>query len=278
MQLEQVFVERQNTITGWFGEAGNLIIAEKISYRLGRSVVDLYARAMLKMDIEWRAPLPDGPKILAANHPTTTDPFLIMLSAPEQVSVLVTEGCFEVPVFGRILRKSGHMPAVRNSGGRTVREAMRLLRSGRTVAIFPEGALSPLEGGGGLGFCEPHTGVARMALSARVPVIPVGIYVQREHIRFTEMGLKGEPVTARWYVRGPYVVTVGKPMAFEGDVEDREAVRSVSKQVMRGIIHLAGESAQRVWAPESLETKSLPRPTSPSRLGGATGICPSGRI
>jgi 1-acyl-sn-glycerol-3-phosphate acyltransferase len=278
MQLKQAFVEEQNIITGWFGEARDSITTEKVYYRLGRAVVDLYARAMLKMDVEWRAPLPDGPKILAANHPTTTDPFLIMLLTSEQVSVLVTEGCFEVLVFGRILRGSGHVPVVRNSGGRTVREAIRLLRDGRTVAIFPEGALSPLGGGGGPGFCRPHTGVARVALSARVPVIPVGIHVQHGHIRVAKTSLKGEPVIARWYVGGPYAVTVGEPIAFGGDVADRARVRAVSEQIMERIVRLAGESTQRVSAPGALETKLLPRPASPSRLSGAPGICPSARI
>jgi 1-acyl-sn-glycerol-3-phosphate acyltransferase len=247
MQLE-TFVQKQNIGASWLGSALKPIIPERITYNLGRAVVDVYARVMLKMDIAWRAPLPEGPKILAANHPTTTDPFFIMLSTSEQVSVLVTDGCFEIPVFGRILRKSGHMPVVRKSGGRTVREAIRLLRAGRTVAIFPEGDLSPLDGEGGLGFCRPHTGVARMALSARVPVIPVGIHVERENIRFAEMGLKGEPVTARWYTSGRYAMTVGEPIAFDGDVEDRACVRAVAEWIMQHIIGLAGESARRMRA------------------------------
>jgi 1-acyl-sn-glycerol-3-phosphate acyltransferase len=256
MQLE-AFVRGQDISTSWFGAALEPITTEKAYYNLGRTVVGIFARAMLKMDIEWRAPLPEGPKILAANHPTTTDPFFIMLSTSGQVSVLVTEGCFEIPVFGRILRKSGHTPVVRKSGGRTVREAIRLLRAGRTVAIFPEGALSPLEGGGGPGFCRPHTGVARMALSARVPVIPMGIHVERENIRFVETGLKGEPVTARWYASGRYAMTVGKPIAFDGDVADRAHVRVVAEQIMQHIIGLAGESARRTRAPQASKGESL---------------------
>ena len=169
MQME-AFVEKNKICSGRFAGERNPLLTEKVYYGLGHSVVDLYARAMLKMDIQWRAPLTAGPKILAANHPTTTDPFLIMLLAPEQVSVLVTEGCFEIPVFGRLLLQSGHVPVVRNSGGATIEAAGRLLAEGRTVAIFPEGAISPAEGG----FHRPHSGVARLAVSTGAPVIPVG--------------------------------------------------------------------------------------------------------
>ena len=142
------------------------------------------------MDVQWRAPLPEGPKILAANHPTTTDPFFILTLLSEQTSVLVTGGAFEVPLFGAYLRRAGHVPVLRDSGGATIREATDLLRSGRTVAIFPEGALSPLEGG--IGFHRPRSGVARLALATGAPVIPIGIGLQQERIRTVDVEMEGQ--------------------------------------------------------------------------------------
>jgi 1-acyl-sn-glycerol-3-phosphate acyltransferase len=244
---------------------------ENVLYRLGRSAMDLYGRLVLDMDIQGGAPLPDGPKILAANHPTTTDPFLIMLLAAEQVSVLVTAGCFEIPVFGRYLLAAGHVPVIRNSGGSTVEAAGRLLRAGRTVAIFPEGAISPREGG----FHQPHSGVARLALGSGAPVIPVGIGLQRERIRRFEAGMAGKPEVVTWYPGGLYAVTVGQPLRFEGDVEDRAYVRLVSRQIMQRIVHLAQESARRVEAARLLTGGPAPASVDwapgGSRLSGARG-------
>jgi 1-acyl-sn-glycerol-3-phosphate acyltransferase len=241
MQVE-LSAKKQQDSSNWFVRKQNLRSVETILYRLGRSVVDLYARLMLKMDVQWHAPLPDGPKILAANHPTTTDPFLLMLLASEPVSVLVTEGCFEIPVFGRILSESGHVPVVRNSGGNTVEVAGRLLAEGRTVAIFPEGAISLADGG----FHRPRSGVARLAMSSGAPVIPVGIGLDRQRIRRieTEVDSKAEVIT--WYLRGPYAMTVGWPLRFEGNVDDWAYVRSVSGQIMGRIAGLARESDRRV--------------------------------
>jgi 1-acyl-sn-glycerol-3-phosphate acyltransferase len=119
-----------------------------------------------------------------------------------------------------------------------------LLQAGRTVGIFTEGTLSPIEGG--IGFDRPRTGTARLALSTGAPVIPVGIHLHREGIRFVDTRLDDVSAVARWYLRGPYAMTVGRPMRFEGDIEDRDYVRSVSERVMQRIASLSHESARRL--------------------------------
>jgi 1-acyl-sn-glycerol-3-phosphate acyltransferase len=241
MQI-RTWVEKQKSDVRRFVGQRDPVLNEKDFYRLGRSVVDLYAMATLKMDVQWRAPLPDGAKILAANHPTTTDPFLIMLLASEQVSVLVTEGCFQIPVFGRLLLESGHVPVVRNGGGATVEAARRLLAEGRTVAIFPEGAISPVDGS----VHQSHSGVARLAVSSGAPVIPVGIGLNRRHIHRIKTEVDGKPEVVTWYLGGHYAMTVGRPLRFEGDVNDWAYVRSVSGKIMQHIARLARESDRRV--------------------------------
>jgi len=262
--LLQGQLDRAINQTSWSVRQQFDIASEKALYGWGRSMVNLYAQATLKTDVRWNAPLPSGPKIIAANHPTTTDPFLILTLASEQMSVLITGGAFDVPVFGAYLRRAGHVPVLRNSGGATIQAAIRLLIAGRTVAIFPEGALSPLERG--IGFHKPHSGVARLALSTGAPVIPVGIGLQRECIRFVEAEVDGEPEIGRFYLRGPYNMTVGEPMRFEGNVEDRKYVRSVSERIMKRIIHLSQESVQRM---ETSQTAKARLQTDPAGFANA---------
>ena len=89
------------------------------------------------------------------------------------------------------------------------------------MAIFPEGAINPLNGG----FHHPHTGAARPALSTGAPVIPVGIGLQRERIRLVETEMEGKPEVTTGYLGGPYAMTVSQPLRFAGDVEDRAGRR-----------------------------------------------------
>ena len=59
-----------------------------------------------------------------------------------------------------------------------------------------------------------------------------------------------------WYLSGPYAMTIGKPLQFNGDPEDRELTQSVADQTMRRIIEMATESELRMNR----------------RLGAASGI------
>ena len=222
------------------------VALEKIVYSLAWPVVGLYALLMFRMDVLRAGSLPRGPKILAANHPSTTDPFLVMRLVSEQVSILINDVLFNVPIFGRYLRFAGHVPVpvLVGSGGASFERARQLLLAGRTIAVFPEGAISPLEGG----FLSPHTGVARLALSTGAPVIPIGIHLQRERIRLVTTMVAGKPEVGTWYLRGRYAITMGEPMRLTGDPEDRPHVRSAAERVMQRIIDLAQESARRMQA------------------------------
>lgn len=216
-------------------------MADDLLYTLGRSVVRAYARLMLRLDIHWHHALPPGPKLFVANHPSATDPFLIHLVSPQPMSVMITAKAFNVPLFGRFLRQLRQIPVGEGGGGPSLDEACTAIERGHSVAIFPEGQFSP-QGGG---FHPPRSGAARLALTTGVPVVPVGIYLPRERsIRITS-GISGAQTTGYWYLRGPYGMTVGTPLDFEGDAEDRDHVSSVSHAIMHRIHSLAYESELR---------------------------------
>src|SRR5512140_3129836 len=100
---------------------------QSIFYWTGRAVMDLYARLALDTRVEWQTPLPAGPKIIAANHPTTLDPFLLLTVGFDQIRILVTESAFKVPGFGRYLRAAGHVPVFHENGRAAFDEGVRLL-------------------------------------------------------------------------------------------------------------------------------------------------------
>jgi len=223
------------------------INTNKIIHRLGCSAVGLLAQAALDMDVVGLGNLPPGPMILAANHPTTLDPFLLLTIAPHQTNILVTGGAFTLPLFGRYLRRAGHVPVVRGQGRAAFEEAQQRLASGRSIGIFPEGALSPAGGG----FHEPRSGTARLALLSGVPVVPIGILPPWERVWYIPANIDGERAVGRFFFRGNYAMTIGEPLHFQGDAEDRELVRAVSDRIMGRIAWLSEMSAQRNRAQET---------------------------
>lgn len=258
-------------------------LTRKALNRVAGPVVGLYAALMLDLDVAWDAPLPEGPKIIAPNHPTTTDPFLVTTVVREPVSILIDDRLFKVPLFGRYLRLAGHVPVVPGRGREAFEAARRLLEAGRTVAIFPEGHISPPEGG----FYGPRTGAVRLSLITGAPIVPVGIHLDRARIRLVETSIEGKTVVGTWYLRGPYAITVGEPMRLQGDVEDREHVRAASERLIQRIAVLARQGERRTRASQVLGTRSrgsaifgyrqnvvrlMPNPDEPER--NKTETCP----
>jgi 1-acyl-sn-glycerol-3-phosphate acyltransferase len=166
--------------------------------------------------------------------------------------------CFDLPLLGRALRLVGQVPVVMSNGREAFDTALRLLREGRTVAIFPTGELTPLDGS----IPQARNGVARLALLTGAPVIPVGIALEPERIRYIEVSAGNESVTGRMYARGPYAVTAGEPLWWTGDVEDRAHVRALSRRLMERIAGLSLESARRIEVRRALrETPRGPMAT-----------------
>ena len=215
-------------------------------YTLGRILLLLYAGLMLKLSIRHLGKLPAGPKIFVSNHPSATDPFMIHIISQERLNVFITAKAFGVPVFGWFLRTIREIPVPLVQAGAALDEACRYSRDGRSVAIFIEGKISPPDGS----FLPPRTGAARLAVLTGAPVIPVGIFLRRELSICIKSKISGAQSQAHWCLRGPYAMTVGQPMQFTGDVEDRPHVRNVSERIMCQIRRLAHESEHRSLFPE----------------------------
>ena len=115
-------------------------------YKIGRNVIRAYARLMLKLDIQSHLQLPAGPVLFAANHPSTTDPIFIHLIAPRPISVMITAKVFSIPGLGAYMRRMQQIAVTPGQGEQVLETARQVLDAGRSVAIFPEGLISPVDG------------------------------------------------------------------------------------------------------------------------------------
>lgn len=210
--------------------------------RLGRRAAYFYVRRLMRSEIEWEADVPPGPKVIAANHPTTTDPFLAMSWPFEPIYILITEDAFKLPLLGHFLRLAGHIPVYRNRGREAFEAAVQLLNAGHTVGIFPEGALSEESGR----FAAAHTGAVRLAVTANVPLLPMGIALDRHFVASRPLNQFGVQERMRWFWLGAYEVTMGQALKFDHLADDREAVKRSTDMLMQAIKRLVNHSAQRL--------------------------------
>lgn len=108
-----------------------------------------------------------GPVIFAANHIGVLDGPMLAMFAPRPVHSLVKREMFEGRT-GRLLLRSGQIPLDRYATDpRALRTALRVLRDGGAVGVFPEGN----RGDGELH--RFHHGAAYLALVSGAPVVPV---------------------------------------------------------------------------------------------------------
>lgn len=142
-------------------------------------VLDVFRPAVLRLsrfyfglDLRGAEHIPlEGPLIITPNHQTYADPPLVTIPVHRPVYYMAWSRLFAVPLFGAFIRHLRAFPVeLETSDGRAVREAVRLLRAGEALMIFPEAGRTPD------GRLQPFKlGAFRLAVTHATPVLPVTI-------------------------------------------------------------------------------------------------------
>ena len=205
-------------------------------------MVKAYSKIMLRMSVVSHFPIPKGPKIIVANHPTTSDPFILTSYSNGQAAILIKNCLFDVPIFGFYLHRAGHIPVVKGEGVIAFERALYLLKKGITVIVFVEGDLSKFIHQ----MSKPRTGAIRLALASGASIIPMGIGVKKRHLKSLRSVIKGIEERGRWYFKGPYAITIGRAIKFNGNAGNRIRVRRLTSVLADKISSLVKESTARV--------------------------------
>ena len=131
----------------------------------------------------------DGPVIVAANHVSYFDPVVLGCGMRRPLTYLAKKELFDIPILGRTIRWLGAYPTDRRAGGvAAVRAAIRVLRDGRCVGIFPEGTRNLT------GDAAQKGGAALLASLTGAAVVPAAIVGTRDAKRFHPIRVAyGEP-------------------------------------------------------------------------------------
>ena len=112
-----------------------------------------------------------GPVIIASNHRSFLDPFVIACMARRPMYYVAKQEIFMGRVISWLLTSLGAFPVRRGAGdAETIATAKAILARGDIVLIFPEGTRTRP---GALG--TPRRGVGRLALETGAPVVPVAV-------------------------------------------------------------------------------------------------------
>jgi 1-acyl-sn-glycerol-3-phosphate acyltransferase len=212
----------------------------------------------------------EGPAIIASNHLSFSDHFFAPLPLPRKVVFLAKSEYFTGRGLKGLVSKAffsgvGQIPVDRSGGEaseRALRTGLRVLAQGEVLGIYPEGTRSP---DGRL--YRGKTGVARLALEARVPVIPCAMIGGFE---FQPPGRIAPRLGVRPGVR------FGKPLDFSryyGLEQDRIVLRALTDEVMYAIMKLSGQEYVDHYAQRAKVGVTLPlRHRGPERaVPGAAG-------
>ena len=245
-------------------------------YLLVRPVVRFLFRA--RLEGESHVPAEAG-AILASNHLAAGDTYITPALLRRQVTFPAKAELFRgdrglgSKIMAWFIKSIKQVPLDR-SGGRVSLEGLQpvldALGEGRLVGIYPEGTRSP---DGRL--YKGHTGVARMALAAGVPVIPVAVFDTK-----AVKGIFGIP----WVHRAR--VIIGEPLDFTeyaGRHDDRQVLRWVTDEVMAAIQELSGQTYVEAYA-SSVKRGSLTAAEADARgqerpgLGATPPSLPPGKL
>ncbi|MFL6501323.1 MAG: 1-acyl-sn-glycerol-3-phosphate acyltransferase, partial [Candidatus Udaeobacter sp.] len=152
--------------------------------------------------------------LLASNHISHFDPFLISLAVRRKIDWMTMAEFFRPPALGFFLRSIDAFPAERDRADlKTIRTAINRLKNGRVVGLFPEGGIrdganSLLEG------APLRPGAATLAQIAGVPIVPCVI-----------LGTDRLYATKQWlpFRRTPVWIAFGKPISYFPELEKSQA-------------------------------------------------------
>ncbi len=217
-------------------------------YTIVRGILGWWARWYLRLEVIGREHVPPGGGLLvASNHVSYLDIPMLACALGRPADFMGKLELFRHPVMGPIYRLLGGFPVRR--GGVTkeaLHEAIRRLRDGRVVVIYPEGQIS-LSGE----LLPPKPGIGVLVARSGVPVLPA-------YVAGTDQAM---PRGRRWVWPRPVKVLIGRPLVFEpfdepdggaADAGMREQQRmryvEISQRVMQAITALRAHLLQETAA------------------------------
>src|SRR5215218_5704560 len=190
-----------------------------------------------------------GGAIICSNHVSYFDFTFLGLGALPQhrlVRFMAKSAVFEHWLSGRFMRAMGHIPVDRRAGAAAFESAVRALKDGEVVGVFPEATIST-----SFTVKDLKAGAARMAVDAGVPIIPAAVWGGHR------IATKGHKVELRRGVA--VIVLLGEPLVPEPGEKvqpllrrTKAAMEALLDEAQRSYPDQPGGPEDRWWLPTHL--------------------------
>lgn len=236
-------------------------VYQVLVYNTSRWVLGPAVASMVRLKCEGASNVPaEGGALLVSNHRSLMDPIAVGMSVERHVSFAAGSFAFSVPLVSTAFKAWGAIPINVFGGEKSKKDldaAVELLKQGELVGVFPEGVHT---------MSHPHrvskiqsfrTGFARVALRARVPIIPIAVVGHGERNLPTVPYPLVKPFFdhpefqdgVQWIYYRRVRVRIGRPLdlfGFYGEELDKKLIDQVSGKVRRVIMKLYnGEELDR---------------------------------
>src|SRR5215831_11081112 len=207
------------------------------SYSAGKLLVKLLLGCVTRVHVLGREKANCiGGAVLAANHISHFDPFIISLVVARKIDWMTMAEFFRPPVVGFLLRAVDAFPADRDRAGpKTIRTAIERLKDGGVVGLFPEGGIrdgarSLLEG------APLRPGASTLAQIADVPVVPCVV-----------LGTDRFYSKKQWlpFRRTPVWIAFGKPIPDFPELQKSQAREQIESELAAAFKNLYAELREK---------------------------------
>lgn len=210
------------------------------AFKIGTTVVIPLLNLVGKK--QWRGAenIPSTGKIIvASNHVSYLDVLFFthfLYRSGRAPRYIGKEGVFKVPVIGKIVLAAGQIPVVREGkdAAKALEHAVKTLQAGHLLGVYPEGTLTRDPNGWPM---VAKTGLARLAITTKTPVIPIAQWGSQIVMPTYEKKIK-------FFPRTPIKILAGAPLDLSpwyGKENDSAALIEATAFVMRAITDLLEE-------------------------------------
>ncbi len=239
------------------------------AYKTVRSMLRTQFEVLNELAVEGTEQVPaEGGAVLASNHQSWMDVQVMLSSCPRRVHFVAKDEFKDWPVLRHLIELSESVFVNRGGDSQGLDNIADALKSGKVVAIYPEGTIPGEEDiprravDRCTGLLRGKTGAIRLAIQAGVPIIPVGVsgtgraFPPEIYPRLEILRMPGN---------SPVRIRYGEPMdlsEYHGKEVDKQTLRRLTDELMKRISNLVDHRIN--YAPIEVP---IPDPPAYERIG-----------